>query len=54
MKGNITNNKKPLLVFISPNALTRSSIQDFLKEKWAGDYKVFSNIKNKSMIDLNA
>lgn len=53
MKGNITNNKKPLLVFISPNAVTRSSIQDFLKEKWAGDYKVFSNIKNKSMIDLN-
>jgi chemotaxis response regulator CheB len=40
---------KPLIIFISPNAVTRSLVQEFLKENWAGEFRVFSTIKNKPL-----
>jgi chemotaxis response regulator CheB len=49
MKSRIVNIMKPMVVFISPNATTRSSVQEFLKENWPGEFRVFSTIKNKSI-----
>ena len=49
MKHNGVNIMKPLIIFISPNATTRSLAQEFLRENWTGEFKVFSTIKNKSL-----
>ena len=49
MKSHVVSMIKPLIIFISPNALTRSLVQEFLKENWAGEFRVFSTIKNKPL-----
>jgi len=41
MKHNGVNIMKPLIIFISPNATTRSLAQEFLRENWTGEFKVF-------------
>ena len=53
MTSHVSNLMKPLVIFISPNAITRSLVQEFLKENWAGEFRIFSNIKNKSLSKLN-
>ena len=52
MKSHVANMIKPLIIFISPHAITRSLVQEFLKENWAGEFKVFSTIKNKSLGEI--
>ena len=39
----------PLIVFVSSNALTRKLISNLLKEKWSGQFKIFSSIEKKSL-----
>jgi len=43
----------PLIVFVSSNALTRKLISNLLKEKWSGQFKIFSSIEKKSLNQMN-
>ena len=52
MKSHVTSMIKPLIIFISPYATTRSLVQEFLQKNWLGEFRVFSTIKNKSLAQM--